>query len=163
MNRKIFGALTLLATSTILASCATNNLLQKKPQNDCSAIFEKNQKANPNQSTECKILPIKISKNINCEITGSDKVDNILKVFAENKNINRSMIIAPFKTLERSLSLKHRVYYYFAKQKVRSHIDSDLFTDLKDYEYKGFSCKIPAGTVTAWISDEKLIGSFEAK
>jgi len=152
--------LILVFSSALLFSCKT--FWRNHPFSDCSSVFEKNQKEDLAQA-QCKILPIKFNDDLNCEVTGSDSVDNLLKIYGENKAHKKSLLIMPIKALEKSdlLSFKNQIIYYFVKRKIKSHLDSDLFSALKTYEYKGLSCKIDGKQVVAWISDEQVIATFE--
>lgn len=151
--------LVLIFSSALLFSC--KSLWHNHPLSDCSTVFEKNQDENF-ASAKCKILPIKIDENLNCEISGSDSVDNLLKIYSENKDRKKSILIVPIKALEDSdlFSWKNQIIYFFVKMKIKKHLSSDLFAELKDYEYKGLRCKIGGRNVVAWISDEKVVASF---
>ena len=162
---KIFAILALLFAS-ILTSCSATDK-SSSTASDCSTVFESQQTtATPIPQGECKVLPIQITKEAKCEITGSHKIDAVLNLYSQNKNEQRIILIAPMKALDDAtemMSYKNQLIYYFVKLKIRKHIDSDLFNELKDFQYKGISCDISGNKLVAWLSEDHVIASFDER
>ena len=139
--------------------------------NDCSMVFatspdnpiinDYEMKIEPDQIkniTRCKVLPLQINNETKCEISGSDKIDNFLDFYSQNPD-GRVLFRAPLKALVNSddISYKDMIKYYFLIQKIKSHIDSDLFTSLKDFHYKGVSCDVKGNKFASWFNDEEIM------
>jgi hypothetical protein len=157
----------LLLFLTTLASCSGTKLLKSRPDVDCSAIFEGSEIPQKPQSAFevkpiCKVLPIQIHSGMKCEITGSDKINNLNALYILNRN-DRAILVMPLNVLigEDFASFKSHLVYQIIKLKVKKYLDSDVFASLQDYNYQGLNCEFDNQKLTAWIGDGKVIASFK--
>lgn len=169
--------LILLSISTIaLCSCAT----AKKPVNDCSTIFEDNvNQTSSNQAgqsldengeneepQECQVLKIKVNKDTNCEISGSDSADKVLELYQNDNNQERIVLISPIKSLDASDIIENYdtiLTYYKFLNNIKDHVSSDVFNGLKKYDYKGIKCESKGNKFIGWIGEGQLIASYTGK
>ena len=183
MKNKI---LMLLLTSAALAACQGKEVKKDLSQNDCSTIFEDSRnnfaqkQFNENRlnslaqgkegeylehsSTECKILPIKISKDSKCEIAGSAKIDNILEFYSQD-NSQRTILIVPLEQFmdDKITSYTNIVLYHKVTSAIRERLNSEVFDDIKDYAYKGLNCDISGEKFTSWIGNNQVVIAIDEK
>lgn len=185
MKKITFNLVTLLTTTFVLNACSSTKEvlhLESKPKKDCSTIFESLDKvktsnkeqrnsmaennglSEPEPDTECKVLPIKISQNVKCEIAGSDDIKNVLEFYGQNQS-DRFVFAGPLKSLINGnmLSFQNLMTYYKIKVNIADHVDSDVFNDLKDFRYKGMTCDFGGNKFVSWIGDDRIIASIEVK
>lgn len=165
-----------------LASCNSSKMKQDKMADDCSTIFQTgiadkmasdiysdsqmtmtSNKAN--MPAACKVMQVKIDKNTNCKISGSNRIENLLDFYGKNFSSNRVVLYAPTDQIidSTSISFKNLLALYNIKMDIKKHIDSDLFEPLKDYKYKGMHCKLDGGEITAWVGDEKVLVAIDGQ
>ncbi len=113
----------------------------------------------------CKVMQVKIDQETACEISGSNKVDNLLNFYSSNAASDRTILIVPLNEIidAKSLSFKSLISLYKIKVDIAKHLDSDLFSTLKDYKYKGIKCNISSGSFSAWMGEGKAIVSVEGQ
>ena len=119
-------------------------------------------KTHPQKLSPKKLILV---QNVKSEISGSDKVDNLLD-FYNKAPAEKTIFMARAKSLVDTyhISSKDMVRYHFLIKKVKTHIDSDVFASLKDFRYKGMSCSSKKGLqFTSWISDENIIIIYDYK
>ncbi|MCE3255764.1 MAG: hypothetical protein K0R25_1258 [Rickettsiaceae bacterium] len=176
-TRKTTLSIALMCSVFMLIMTACNGSKKEELANDCSSVFEttyvdpsgQNLRSAKNKTTEdetevarqdtkvpsyCKVLELKIDKNITCQIVGSDKIDNLSKILSENKN-DKVVLVAPEKKVRdlAQLAQKHMVAQGVNVQK---YFDSDLFKSLK-FPYKGMKCVSPDVDFSIWTGGKKVI------
>lgn len=169
---KIANFLILIFAVLATSSCQTSKDLPNKKltSEDCSTVFLDSTKNAATVSddkssniSQCKVLHLQISDKIKCDISASNKVDNLLISHVQNSG-NGVMFVAPLealKGLSDNVSYKDQIKYYFLIQKIKRHIDTDLFNSLKDFRYKGMNCSINGDKFTSWISEKEIIVTYE--
>ena len=175
-NMKISTAVILCCTSLTLSACQTFKSEDKI--NDCSAIFETRdgnnkkitKKKTPKtygdnaveeksaKATECKVLEVKIDKNISCEIVGSDKIDKLSKIIGDNKN-DRIVIIAPDKKI-RDLTVLINKYLKIDSVNFNKYVESDIFKNF-NFPYKGMKCNVSDNRFVVWQGDSQTIMTIQ--
>lgn len=166
----ISSFLILISAVFAVSACQTNKNGQVVNQ-DCSMVFSPKDGATVSTDDEfhnisqCKFLPLKINEETKCEISGSNKVDNLLNFYAQNPG-DKIFFKAPLKSLKdiaSDVSLRDKLKYYFLIQKIKANIDVDtgLFASLKDFRFKGMSCDTGGNKFTSWISADHIIVIYE--
>lgn len=108
--------------------------------------------------TECKVLELKLDKNTKCELVGSDKIEDLSKVIAENKG-NKLVLIAPEQQAKDLVKMAEK----FASSKgidLDQYMNSELFKNL-DFPYKGMKCEISDKKVVVWSGKKQVIVTLE--
>lgn len=175
--------LILLTTATALISCHWAKKEETVLREDCSTIFEdsrndfaaqqrqmsmvKNMKETSYSEfkpTECKILPIKFSKESKCEIAGSNKIDNLLEFYSQNTD-EKTIIILPLEEfLKKEIgSFKGMMIYSKVSSAIQDRLNSEVFQDLEDFRYKGLNCDISGQKFTTWIGDGRVVISIDER
>ncbi len=176
INKLIFLTATCFTALTLLNSCATESKKEAKVEQDCSAIFEtryingkNNVIANKDRAaqgeetatpTECKVLEVKFSKDIKCELVGSNKIDNLSKIVSENKD-NKIVLIAPQDQLK-TISKMTEKYLESVGFDITKYFDTDMFKSFK-FPYKGMRCNVSDKEVVVWSGDKKVIVTIQNK
>lgn len=172
LKKNICSIILVGAVCASLLSCQNRSTFHSGGvNNDCSAMFETryidndrnisykktssmNNVSNKTKATECKILEVKIDNNTKCEVVGSDKIDNLSKVIAKNKD-NRVILIVPENKID-DLNALTRNYFVSKGLDIKKHIDSKVFNNL-NFPYKGMRCKLSGKEYVIWTGDEKVI------
>lgn len=117
------------------------------------------------QVSTCKVMQVKIDEETACEISGSNKIDNLLNFYSSNAASDRTILIVPLNEIidAKSLSFKNLISLYKIKVDIAKHLDSDLFSTLKEYKYKGIKCNISSGSFSAWMGEGKAVVSVEGQ
>jgi hypothetical protein len=142
-----------------------------KVEKDCSSIFEnKNITSNKKdevdadgnkidvQTSECKILKIKLSDDATCQVVGSDKIDNLLKVIDVNAK-KRLIFIAPEDKFYEYFTLANRYLKYKQDIDVKKYLDSDILKDFP-FEYKGLKCAAKDQELIVWSGKGRVIATI---
>lgn len=162
---KIPNFLILILTVLAVSSCQQNQNLSKEISagDDCSTVFSAINTDEANNNSQCKVLSLQISAKIKCEISSSNKVDNLLNSYTKNPGDEIIFMaqLEALKNLAGDVSFKDKIKFYFLVRKIQDSIDSDLFDSLKDFRYKGMSCVIDGNKFTSWISSKDVIIIYE--
>ena len=117
---------------------------------------------NQEEAIECKVLPIKLNKETNCEIAGSDSVKNLTDSLYENAG-EKTILIASVGDLTEEMSYKNQMIAHVVQMRLDKHFNSDLADSFDKYRYKGMSCDSAKGKMVAWIGEGRVVATFEDK
>jgi len=166
----------LIFTALAVSSCNANQE-SAKPQEvyrqDCSMTFSSfYNNAQPENNGEaanaiCQVLPVKIDETTKCEISGSNKIDNLVNYYNKTSD-DKILFMAPLSTIKDltkgltdNIPVKDKVDAYFFIQKLKDRAHTNLFDSLKDYKFKGMSCIGQDYKFVSWISDKDVIIVYE--
>lgn len=111
-------------------------------------------KNKPATTTICKILTLKIDSKTQCEIVGSDKIDNLSKILDENKQ-DKIVLVVPEKKVRDLGHLAQKYMVSGGLGDIQKYFDSDLFKSLK-FPYKGMNCKANGMEFAIWTGGKKV-------
>lgn len=162
-----------VAAIALVVSCESLNksMTGNKVEKDCSSIFEdKNAKVSDAsqldekgnkadvQTTECKILKVKISDDAKCQVVGSDKIDNLNRVIETNAR-KRLILIGPEDKFVEYFKLANKYLKYKQDIDIKKYLDSDILKDFP-FEYKGLKCVFDDQELIVWSGKGKVISTF---
>ena len=177
------GSALCIATIALISSCNGSKDFSHKSSTtqDCSAMFEtryidndknvsfKKKGVSKSQAmmdedddsvaaTECKLLEVKITDDIKCEVVGSNKIDSLMQILSENKD-NKMILITPDKKLA-DLNKMAQKYMMSNGIDIKKYLDSDVFKNLS-FPYKGMRCIISDKEFVMWSGKKQLIVTME--
>lgn len=184
MKKTILNSIVICTTGLLLSACNQYKSYNKEEvKNDCSAIFEtttyvskdnkmmtkkdrkiadkttsdqddtmSSMKEKP--ATTCKILTFKIDSRTQCEIVGSDKMDNLSKILDENKQ-DKIILVIPEKKVRDLGHLAQKYMVAGGLDDIQKYFDSDLFKSIK-FPYKGMNCKAGGMEFAIWTGGKKV-------
>lgn len=168
---KISNLLILTSAVFALSACQGNKEKTEIYSEDCSLAFSATAQNNVGivhngqTNSVCKFLPLEIDETTKCEISGSNKVENLINFYSQNPE-GKTFFKAPieyFESLGDNIDLKDKLDYYFMIKKVKNRVDSNLFDSIKDYKYKGMSCVTKDSKFVSWVSEDDIIIVYENK
>lgn len=165
-----------LTSILLLNSCKTPKQ-EIAQQNDCSSIFEtryidnktnevSNIYTNKQQTmgdemsvpSECKILEVKLSDNITCELVGSSRIESLTKILDENKS-DKIIFITPESKFS-DLGKMAQNYLNASGIDINKHFDSEVFKNMS-FPYRGTRCKVDDKEFVIWKGGKKIVVTID--
>lgn len=126
---------------------STSKSTMPEQDNDMYATKEK-------PATTCKILTFKIDSRTQCEIVGSDKMDNLAKILDQNQQ-DKIILVVPEKKVRDLGRLAQKYMVAGGLDDIQKYFDSDLFKSIK-FPYKGMNCKAGGMSFAIWTGGKKV-------